>query len=117
MKKAAWHGTLKGYDGHRCRCAPCSDAKSAVNKVRYEDFKRWLSVVKNQPCTDCKLSYPSVCMDFAYRDAATKKFDISSGAMRQRAFVMREIAKCDVVCANCNRLRSDERRQSATGEQ
>lgn len=60
------------------------------------------------PCADCGLFYPYYVMDFDHRDPSTKKFGIAVERLRhiptQR--LLAEIAKCDVVCANCHRVRT-----------
>jgi hypothetical protein len=47
-------------------------------------------------------------MDFDHRDGRQKRFNIGRDALRQisEADLLREIAKCDVVCANCRRMRT-----------
>lgn len=42
------------------------------------------------------------CLDFHHRDPKTKKFTIS-GQNHSKQALMEEIAKCDVLCANCHR--------------
>lgn len=46
------------------------------------------------------------CLDFHHRDPATKEFNIGSCAWgnRGRPALEKEIAKCDVLCANCHRI-------------
>lgn len=61
-----------------------------------------------KPCTDCKNIFPPECMDFDHI-RGKKKFSIGSG-MRSRALILEEIAKCELVCANCHRIRTKKRR-------
>jgi hypothetical protein len=54
---------------------------------------------------DCGESDP-VCLDFHHRDPSIKSFEIARGVKcRSLEAVQAEIAKCDVVCANCHRKR------------
>lgn len=62
------------------------------------------------PCADCNGSFPFYVMDFDHREGEVKLFDVSNGALRfGRAKVLAEIAKCDVICANCHRIRTANR--------
>jgi hypothetical protein len=56
------------------------------------------------PCVDCGETDPLV-LEFDH--LADKRFNIAKG-MRDRSWqaVLDEIAKCDVVCANCHRRRT-----------
>jgi hypothetical protein len=46
-------------------------------------------------------------LDFDHRDPADKKRDVNwIAARRTWAHVLAEIAKCEVRCANCHRLRT-----------
>jgi len=57
-------------------------------------------------CMDCGLRYPPVCLDFHHRDGTTKSFGLNIVNMyREFAVLMEEIDKCDLVCANCHRIR------------
>lgn len=63
---------------------------------------------KNTPCMDCSNSYAYYVMHFDHRDPSTKKFAISNftqGGVTMEALV-EEMAKCDVVCANCHAERT-----------
>ena len=47
-------------------------------------------------------------MDFDHlRD---KKFNISNSMGMPEAALLAEIAKCEVVCSNCHRIRTEKRR-------
>lgn len=65
---------------------------------------------KSVPCPDCGGMFPPCCMDFDHV-RGEKKFNISVN-MYSRSFaaLLEEIAKCDVVCANCHRIRTERRR-------
>lgn len=87
----------------------------ANNKGYYYDrnlrrrmaFTRIIVEAKNVPCMDCGQSYPSYVMDFDHRDPSTKKFDIAKVYKISSEQKLRdEIAKCDVVCSNCHRIRT-----------
>ena len=61
---------------------------------------------KNVPCADCGGRFDPVCMDFDHRPGEVKLFDVSQAKSHALDEVIAEIAKCDVVCANCHRLRT-----------
>ncbi len=56
------------------------------------------------PCADCDTIYPPQCMDFDHRDPSTKIDNV--GRITSWPAMRREIDKCDLVCANCHRLRT-----------
>jgi len=114
QRSELWHGTVDGYRGRGCRCEPCRHASSGANGKRHEEFKAWLAEIKNKPCADCGIKYPTVCMDLDHKDPSTKLFVVASSAMRSRAALEAEAAKCDVVCANCHRLRTTKQRAEGT---
>jgi hypothetical protein len=66
--------------------------------------------LKEKPCTDCKESYPYYVMDFDHRAGEEKLYEPNKltlvGSMR---VVIEGLAKCDVVCSNCHRIRTHER--------
>lgn len=64
---------------------------------------------KARPCADCGQPFPLCVMDFDHV-RGTKLFSLSSAGQRALATVLAEIAKCDVVCANCHRIRTCLRR-------
>ena len=66
-------------------------------------FRAWLDSLKANPCTDCKRTLHPVAMDFDHV-AGEKITEISS--TKCRAFILDELAKCELVCANCHRERT-----------
>ena len=54
---------------------------------------------------DCGYDEWPEALDFDHREGEVKEFDISH-ASRSRDAILNEMAKCDVVCANCHRHRT-----------
>jgi hypothetical protein len=74
---------------------------------RKENAEYLRKVKEADPCIDCKEHYPYYVMDYDHRDETTKKNDVSSIANQlSLKMVKEEIAKCDLVCANCHRKRT-----------
>ena len=68
--------------------------------------RQWLNTFKDVPCMDCGRKYPPECMDFDHV-RGEKKFDIGTRAgSGKKEHILEEIAKCDLVCANCHRTRT-----------
>ena len=69
--------------------------------------------LKSVPCVDCIRSgrdgiWPIECMDFDHRDDETKVAKVSSLTRDLDRFLV-EVAKCDVICACCHRIRTKQR--------
>jgi len=80
-----------------------------ANRARRHDRYAKIQALKEaSPCADCGLSHPYYVMDFDHRDPSAKKADVSLLVKNGSAWdtVIEEIAKCDIVCANCHRLRT-----------
>lgn len=69
-----------------------------------------IRLAKSRPCADCGIQYPYYVMDFDHRDASTKSFMLSDVPRATRTSLVNEIAKCDVVCSNCHRERTQQRK-------
>ena len=62
-------------------------------------------------CLDCGLVGPPFMYDFDHRDPSIKQFDITNGgAGRSWDKTIAEADKCDLVCANCHRMRTHRQR-------
>jgi hypothetical protein len=68
----------------------------------------WLRDLRRVPCMDCGGVFPPHVRDFDHRDPATKSFGLASENvyLKSRQVLAAEVAKCDVVCANCHRIRT-----------
>lgn len=68
--------------------------------------------IRANPCKDCGKQYHIICMDFDHVDPTTKSFNIAHGIFKYDIeTLIREIAKCDLVCSNCHRIREHNRRR------
>ena len=80
-------------------------ARTLQNRLNRRELFR---AFKSQPCMDCGQSYHWFVMDFDHRGDKTMNLSkmVQSGASWAR--ILEEIAKCDLVCANCHRMRTWE---------
>lgn len=74
-----------------------------------------IRMAKAVPCTDCQRMFPTVCMDFDHRPECGKTENVAMLKSRKKEILLAEIAKCDVVCACCHRLRTQRRGYAGTG--
>lgn len=90
---------------HRLRTR--SNWGDTSNKHRQKYYQR-INEFKAQPCTDCGKSFPPIAMDF---DHVRGEKVLSIAQMRSVHWdlVLIELAKCEVVCANCHRVRTSTR--------
>jgi hypothetical protein len=67
--------------------------------------------LKDKPCLDCGIKFHPCAMEFDHINK-DKSFDV--GAMFRSGLkletIMLEVAKCELVCANCHRIREWNRR-------
>lgn len=75
----------------------------------------YVNAAKAKPCGDCGGVFHHTAMDFDHVDSSTKKYDVSRLAHSRVSIAMisAEIAKCELVCANCHRVRTWSRQRSA----
>ena len=65
---------------------------------------------KSKPCADCGIQYPYYVMDFDHRQDENKVINLANASRMTRPKILEEIAKCDVVCSNCHRERTYQRK-------
>lgn len=68
----------------------------------------WVTQLKAEtPCADCKQTFDPVCMDFDHvRGVKRKKIVQLVNDGYSKDVILEEIAKCELVCANCHRIRT-----------
>lgn len=68
-------------------------------------------IISISKCKYCPENDPR-CLDFHHRDPKTKKFKISGAVGLGVSFhlLTKELEKCDIVCANCHRKRTTQKR-------
>jgi hypothetical protein len=81
------------------------------NKKYRQSIRLYIQAMKEaSPCHDCGTSYPYYVMDFDHLDSQNKENDINFLSNTGRiGAVKREIEKCELVCANCHRIRTHQR--------
>ena len=114
--------TKGGWQGY---CRPChaeykqenyrkNRAKFIARALAYKaKLQTTLREAKAGPCADCGKRYPPYVMDFDHRPGETKLFNLGSLTARRwvsLSMLRAEIEKCDLVCANCHRERTHQRR-------
>lgn len=72
----------------------------------------WIAELKAEPCTDCGGCFPACCMDFDHTGDGVKVNNVGTMVAHHhsRENIEAEIAKCELVCANCHRVRTRDRK-------
>ena len=98
-----------GLDGEQ-RAA--STKRVRDGRARNREYVR--SLKEATPCADCGNHFPHVCMDFDHiGDDKTHAVARLVAGARSLDLIKAEIAKCEIVCANCHRIRTFSRLQVA----
>lgn len=90
--RKAWASTRPGY-------------WAKFRRKRKANYRELLNNIKTQAgCVGCGENHVA-CLEFHHRDQAQKAFTISIAVARTWPLqsILAEVAKCDVICANCHR--------------
>jgi len=108
------------------RCKPCRNkanreyaktphakkAKKDAARKKMEERRIWyVNIKENTPCSDCGKKYPFYVMQFDHvPERGDKRSNISSlWRGHKEETILKEISKCELVCANCHAARSYKR--------
>jgi hypothetical protein len=84
--------------------------KAERRAALYKKRQLVIDGLKNRPCMDCGGRFPPECMDFDHRDPSTKNGGVAQMWAHKMETLLAEIALCDLVCANCHRIRTRRNR-------
>lgn len=87
------------------------DKEKSYWKKKQERNKLLIKTGKDKPCKDCGQLFPPYCMDYDHRDPTKKFKNVAVMVSAATSTLLKEIQKCDVVCANCHRIRTHGRVQ------
>jgi hypothetical protein len=116
-KRRAQHrkGTKRHYQKNKVRLRLKQINYYAKRKKEIGTIANWVAeCYGGTPCMDCGGVFPWVAMDFDHRPSETKRWPVSDEGCRlatkgMKVKVLEEIAKCEIVCSNCHRVRTQER--------
>lgn len=82
-----------------------------IEKARRQDKKRrdFIRSLRERPCADCGVQYPWYVMEFDHLPEFVKSASVTRLQKRSMKVLMEEVAKCEVVCANCHCVRTYNR--------
>lgn len=86
------------------RCNSCRASRQAGSELTKRK-KELVDSSKSRPCADCGRTFPLVAMDFDHVRGEKKLVIGSAWRWASIEALQEEIAKCDVVCACCHRIR------------
>jgi hypothetical protein len=69
--------------------------------------QEFITQAKQHPCLDCGQRLPPVAMDFHHRDPKQKAGNMNDLRKYSVDKVREELAKCDLLCSNCHRIRHE----------
>jgi hypothetical protein len=92
--------------------------RNAVERCRCRRLREQLTEMKRERGCEwpggCYVTDPEF-LDFHHRDPATKLFTVSAVTHHSRATVMKEVAKCDVLCKKHHRQADAQLRAGGKG--
>lgn len=85
--------------------------KRDKKKLRAAPIKKTIREYKNKNCADCGQIFPFYVMQFDHIDT-NKEYTVGNMLTGDYSLekIMKEISKCEVVCANCHAIRTWTRR-------
>jgi endo-1,4-beta-mannosidase len=81
----------------------------ARNRKAIQEYKELVG------CSDCHEHYPHYVLDFDHLPGHTETMKVADVVDYSWDRIVAELAKCEVVCANCHRIRTYERGQNYRG--
>jgi hypothetical protein len=108
---ASKYGVTNRVNGKVYRRRICGRCKQANQTARRREIRAWVEGYKAaRACSRCGFS-DFRALDFHHRPGEEKRFNVGD-AVRVGlglAEIQAEVAKCDLVCANCHRIEHHRR--------
>lgn len=97
-------------DLHKDRLAADRKLKYSARAYKRRRRYHWLNAYKvAKGCESCGYNKHAVSLDFDHVDPSTKKFTVAHRIdLSTVKTLMAEVRKCQVLCANCHRIKSYE---------
>ena len=100
-------GDGRGPDGTKWHCRGCADEHNGRVRKHHHKGRHILDAIKVEAgCVDCGYNADPRALDFDHKDTSDKTFNLAKGQKYSMAVMMAEVAKCDVRCANCHRIKT-----------
>lgn len=102
-KAVAREWYVANRDHHRAKVA-------VTRRERRHKITEHIDALKDVSCPDCGGKFPPECMDFDHVTEGKRGCISSMATSVTFDALLLEIAKCEVVCSNCHRIRTKLRR-------
>lgn len=114
----AFYRNANTTDGHLSWCKKCTVKRYAkgVSERAKRDRAYFQQIKLDRGCADCGYREHAVALDFDHLPGVEKRYRIACMAGMKRELIDAEIAKCEVVCANCHRVRTANRLAGSDSE-
>jgi hypothetical protein len=90
--------------------------KTSISKQKAY-LSKYIQELKSKTlCMDCKINYPYYVMDFDHVRGKKHKNVMELIPTLSKKKIDEEIAKCEIVCSNCHRIRTHQRKLKKTGK-
>lgn len=87
------------------------DQKNANQKIiRQRNRNYIISFLKKSVCADCS-NTNWIVLEFDHKNRNLKSFNLADASSESIDKIQKEIDKCEVVCANCHRIRTATQRE------
>ncbi len=121
MGQYHWKNRAEGRRVHQCKqcvadnsAAWYQDNRARMKRVRSRHATKLRAEyhsLKDQPCADCGGRFPHYVMEFDHV-RGTRNTPVARLQKSARSRLRAEVQKCDLVCANCHKVRTHRRRQA-----
>lgn len=93
----------------------CNNAKSKCKKCHTMEVHQYKRLMKAKAvehlggkCVDCGITGSSWIFDFHHKDPNEKEWSWGHHKTSNWKNLLKELTKCDLLCANCHRIRHEE---------
>lgn len=114
-KKKRINNPIKARINDKIKYEHRKNKQLAYQQKRIGRRRYWLNYYKLKVgCVSCGYKEAACALDFDHKDVYNKSFPISGGGLaRTLKSLFQEIRKCEIVCANCHRVRTHVTNQEA----
>ena len=101
------NGNRKKFCSNKCKQIPYyrSSNSSILQTIKYIDRKLFFVNERGGGCEKCGYSNNLAVLEFHHRNERDKSFPLDSRRLSNYSLekLKKEVAKCDILCANCHR--------------